>query len=60
MDSEGELDRSFIVRSSKLVVAVMDNISKEEDEMALNPRKGLKDLLVRRNKRSSSKDASKS
>ena len=60
MDSEGELDRSFIVRSSKLVVALMDNISKEEDEMALNPRKGLKDLLVRRNKRSSSKDASKS
>ena len=60
MDSEGELDRSFIVRSSKLVVALMDNISKEEDEMALNPRKGLKDLLVRRKKRSSSKDASKS
>ena len=57
---EGALDRSSTVRSPKLIVAQVDSSSKEEEEMALNPRKGLKELLEGRNKGSSSKDAPKS
>ena len=59
-NSKGALDRSFTIRSSKLIVAWVDSSSEKEEEMAFNPRKGLKELLVGRNKRSSSKDASKS
>ena len=43
-DSEGELDRSSVVRSPRLIVTRVDNSFKEEEEMALNPRKGLKGL----------------
>ena len=32
---EGELDRSSIVHSPRLIVALVDNSSKEEEEMAL-------------------------
>jgi len=56
-DLEGTLDRSFTVRSPKFIVAQVDSSSEEEEEMALNPRKGLKELFARRNKGSSSKDA---
>ena len=59
-NSEGELDKSSIVHSSKLIVACVDSSSKEKEEMALNPRKGLKELLTGRNKGSSSKDAPRS
>ena len=38
----------------------MDNSSEEEEEMALNQRKGLKELLVGKNEGSSSKDAPRS
>ena len=57
LDSEGALDRSSTIHSPKLRVARVDNSSKEEEEMALNPRKGLKDFLWGRNKGSSSKKA---
>ena len=60
LDSEGALDRSFTVHSPKLRVARVDNSSKEEEEMALNPRKGLKELLTGRNKGLLFKDALKS
>ena len=60
MDSEGALDRSSTVHPPKLIVAWVDSSFEEEEEMALNLRKGLKDLLVVRNKRSSSKEAPKS
>ena len=43
-DSKGELDRSSVVRSPRLIVTRVDNSFKEEEEMALNPRKGLKGL----------------
>ena len=59
-NSEGLLDRSFTVHPPKLIVARVDSSSEEEEEMALNSRKGLKDLLMVRNKRSSSKEALKS
>ena len=59
-NSEGLLDRSFTVHPPKLIVARVDSSSEEEEEMALNSRKGLKDLLMVRNKRSSSKKALKS
>ena len=58
-DSEGELDRSSAAHSPRLIIARVDSSSKEEEEMALNSRKGLKDILARRNKGSSSKEASK-
>ena len=57
---EGALDRSSTVRYSKLIVTQVDSSSEEEEEMAFNPRKGLKELFVGRNKRLSSKDAPKS
>lgn len=57
---EGALDRSSTVRYSKLIVTQVDSSSEEEEEMAFNPRKGLKELIVGRNKRLSSKDAPKS
>ena len=59
-DSKGELDRYSIVHSPKLIVARVDSSSEEEEEMALNQRKGLKELLVGKNKGSSSKDAPRS
>ena len=59
-DSEGALNRSSTVCSPRLIVAWVDSNSEEEQEMALNSRKGLKELLARKNKGSSSKDAPKS
>ena len=58
-DFEGELDRSSVAHSPKLIIAQVDNSFEEEENMALNPRKGLKDILARRNKGSSSKEAPK-
>ena len=58
--SEDTLDRPSIVRSPKLIVARVDNNSEEEEEMALNPRKGLKELFVGRNKGLPFKDVPKS
>lgn len=55
---EDKLDRVSGVCPSGLVITRIDNNSKEEEEeMALNQRKGLKDLLVGRKKGSASKDA---
>ena len=50
LNIEGELDKSFVVCSPRLVVALVDSSSEVEDEMALNSRKGLKELIPRRNK----------
>ena len=49
-NSEGTLNRCFIVHSPKLIVARVDSSSKEEEKMALNLRKGLKELLAGMNK----------
>ena len=58
-DSEAEFDRLFAAHSPRLVVSRVDTSSEEEEEMALNLRRGLKDLVVGRNKGLSSKEASK-
>ena len=58
-DSEAEFDRFSAAHSSRLIVAWGDTSSEEEEEMALNSRRGLKDLVARRNKGSSSKEAPK-
>ena len=51
LDSEEELDRVSGVCLSGLVIACLDNSSEdEEEEMALNQRKGLRDLMAGRNK----------
>ena len=57
-DSKADFDRSFAAHLPRLVVAWIDTSSEEEEEMALNPRKGFKDLMAGR-KGSSSKDAPK-
>ena len=54
-DSEAKFDRLFVAHSPRLIVARVDT-SSEEDEMALNRSRGLKDLVAGR-KGSSSKDA---
>ena len=59
-DSEGELDGALVARSPQLIISEVDSSSKEEEPMSLNPRKGLWDLMVGRNKGSSSKEAPKS
>ena len=59
-DFEEELDRASIACSPKLIVARVDPNSEEDKEMDLNPRRGLKDLLIGRYKGSSSKDVPKS
>ena len=43
-----------------MVARIVNNSEKEKEEMALNPRKGLRDLMARRNKGSSSKEVPKS
>ena len=58
-NSEDELDRASAAHSPKLIVAHVDPSSEEEEDMALNSRKCLKDILVKRNKGSSSKEAPK-
>ena len=50
LDSEGELDKSSFTCFPKLIVSHVDYNSEEEEEMVLNHRKGLKELLTRRNK----------
>ena len=60
-DTKGELDRTSSVCTPGLIFAKIDDNSKEEEEeMSLNPRKGLKNLIAERNKGSSSKEAPKS
>ena len=49
-DSEYELDRSSVACSPKLILAQVDSSSEEEDKMALNLRKYLKDLIAGRKK----------
>ena len=59
-DPEDKFDRISSVRTPSLIFAkIDDSFEKKEEKMALNPRKGLKDLLAGRNKGSSSKEASK-
>ena len=61
LDAEDKFDRFSGVHTLGLVVAhVVDSSEEEEEEMALNPRKGLRDLMVERNKGSSSKEVPKS
>ena len=60
LDSKGELDRAFATRSPKLIVTHVDPNSEEDEEMDLNPRRGLKDLLAGRNKGATSKEVPKS
>jgi len=58
-DSKGEPDRLSGVHTSGLVVACIDDSSKDEEEkMALNMKKGLKELLNDKAKGSGQKDAS--
>ena len=55
---EEELDRvSGVCPSGLVIVRIDDSLKDEEEEMALNQRKGLKDLLVGRKKESASTDA---
>ena len=54
-DFESDFDRSFATHPPRLVVAWVDTSSEEEEEMALNPKRGLKDLVAGI-KGSSSKD----
>ena len=57
-DPEDKFDRISGVHTPGLILAEIDDSSKEEEEeMSLNSRKGLKDLLTGRNKGSSSKEA---
>ena len=57
-DSEANLDKHSVAHSPRLIVARVDTSSVEEEEITLNPQRGLKDLVARRNG-SSSKDAPK-
>ena len=60
-DAKDEPDRLSSVHAPILVVALPDSSSKEKkEEMALNQKKGLRDLLARRNKGSTSKEVPKS
>ena len=57
---EDEFDRFSSVCTLDLVVArVVDSSKEEKEKMALNPRKGLRDLMARRSKGSSSKEVPK-
>ena len=56
-NSEAELDRFSAANSPKLVIAWVNTSSEEEEEMALNPMRGLKELVAERNKGTSSKEA---
>ena len=58
-DVEDEFDRLSGVRTPVIVVARPDSSSKEEEDMAMNPRRGLRDLFAGKNKGSSSKEAPK-
>ena len=57
LDLEDELDRFSSVCTSGLIVARIDNSSEEEEEeMALNRKKGLRELLAEKAKGSAPKD----
>ena len=49
-DSEDEPDRFSSVRTPGLVIAHIDDSLEDEEKMALNRKKGLKELFVERNK----------
>ena len=53
-DSEANLDRFSAAQSRQLMVAQVDTSSEEEEEIAINPRRGLKDLVAGRKGASSS------
>ena len=59
-DFEAELDRFSATNFPKLVVTRINTSFEEEEEMALNQRKGLKDLMAGKNKGSTSKEVPKS
>ena len=56
-NSKGKFNRSSATRSPQLIITEVNSTSEEEDSMALNLRKGLRELMVGRNKGSSSKEA---
>ena len=56
LDSEAYFDRFSVAHSPRLVVARINTSFAEEEEMALNLRRGLKDLVAGR-KGLSSKDS---
>ena len=58
--AEEEFDRLSSVRTPVLVVTRPDSSSEEEEDMALNLKRGLKDLIAGRNRGSSSKEVHKS
>ena len=53
-DFEANLDRFSAAQSPQLVVTQVDTSSEEEEEIAINPRRGLKDLVAGRKGASSS------
>lgn len=57
-DSEDELDRTSSIRSSKFIVTRITDNLKEEEEMSLERKRGLRELLVGRAKGLAPKDAS--
>ena len=60
-DSEDEPDRFLGVHALGLVIARIDNSSEEEEEeMSLNRKRGLHELLVNRAKGLAPKDTSRS
>ena len=61
MNAEDKPDKLSSVHAPILVVACLDSSSKEEEEeMALNQRKGLRNLMAGRNKGSTLKEVPKS
>ena len=60
-NSKDKPDRSSNVRTSKFIVAWVDNsLEEEEEEMAMNRKRGLCELLANRAKGLAPKDASRS
>ena len=59
-DFEVGLDRFSAANFPRLVVARINTSSEEEEEMALNQRRSVRDLMVERNKGSFSKETPKS
>ena len=60
LDSKDELDRHSTAHSLRLIVACIDPSSKEDEEMDINLRRGLKGLLAGTSKGASSKEVPKS
>ena len=59
LESEAEIDRLLAANTSGLVVAQIDS-DFEEEEMALNQRRSLQDLMASRNKGATSQEVPKS